>query len=195
MKIVVGLGNPGRVYARNRHNIGFMCLNNFARKQGIQLDKKQGKARTGAGEVGGERVILARPQTFMNLSGQAVKRLVDKSDIDPAELIIIHDDLDLPLGRIRVRCGGGSGGHNGVHSVIASLGSRDFIRLRVGIGRPAVDTPDRTDEDVISYVLGDFSTEERKTLNQVIPRVSETIFCLLTEGIPQAMNKYNRDLC
>ena len=193
MKIIVGLGNPGRGYTRNRHNIGFMCLNDFARKQGIKIDKKLGKSRTGTGEINGEKILLARPQTYMNLSGQAVGQLARKFSIAPDDLIIIHDDLDLMPGRIRVRQGGGSGGHNGIKSVIASLGERDFIRIRVGIGHPAKSDTARTGEDVIDYVLGDFTPEERKIMSQVIPRVSEALSCLIREGLEPAMNRFNKN--
>ena len=118
MKLIVGLGNPGRGYANNRHNMGFMCLNYFARTQGIQFDKKQGKARIGTGEVAGNKVVLARPQTYMNQSGQSVSRLVKKFNISLDDLLVIHDDLDLPLGKIRIRQGGSSGGHKGIESII-----------------------------------------------------------------------------
>ena len=192
MKLIVGLGNPGRGYAHNRHNIGFMCLNHFARRQGIRFDKRQGKARTGIGEVAGNIVILAKPQTFVNLSGQSVSRLVRKFDIGPGDLFVIHDDLDLSLGKIRIRHGGSSGGHKGVSSIIASLGSQDFTRLRVGVGRPAA-TEDslQPGEDIISYVLSNFTPEEQQIVTQVVPRVSEAILCLLTEGLASAMNRYN----
>lgn len=192
MKLIVGLGNPGRDYARNRHNAGFMCLSHFAREQGIRLDKKLANARTGTGEIGGEKVVLARPQTFMNLSGQAVARLVDRFKLEPEDIIVIHDDLDLPLGRIRVRRGGGSGGHNGINSIIASLGSRDFNRIRVGISHPREDGSGEADEeDIVSYVLGNFTTEETETIAQIIPRVSDVILCLITEDLTTAMNRYN----
>ncbi len=193
MKLIVGLGNPGRGYANNRHNIGFICLNQFAKTQGIRFDKKQGRARIGIGEIAGSRVVVARPQTYMNLSGQSVSLLVRKFDINLDNLLVIHDDLDLPLGRIRIRCGGGSGGHKGVESIITHLESQDFIRIRVGIGRPSV-TPDSaeiSEADIITYVLSDFTAEEKQTIAQVIPRVSEAILCLLTEGLTAAMNKYN----
>lgn len=192
MKLIVGLGNPGRSYAHNRHNIGFMCLSYFARKQGIRLDRKLGKARTGVGEVAGEGVILARPQTFMNLSGQSVSRLVARFDIALDDLLVIHDDLDLPLGKIRLRRGGSSGGHKGVDSIIFSLGNEDFLRLRVGIGRPAsVENHAETGEGIITYVLSDFTPEEKQIVTQVIPRVNEAILYLLTKGLSPAMNKYN----
>jgi len=166
-----------------------MCLNHFARKHGIRFDKKQGNARTGSGEVTGNQVILARPQTYMNLSGQSVSRLVNKFGINPDDLIVIHDDLDLPLGKIRLRQGGGSAGHRGIDSITAELDSQDFLRLRVGIGRP--DSTDAAESDTIAYVLSDFTAEERKVINKVIPRVSEAIHCLLTEGLTIAMNRYN----
>ncbi len=193
MKLIVGLGNPGRTYAHNRHNIGFMCLRHFARTQGIRLDKKQGQARTGTGKVSGSEVIVARPQTHMNLSGQAVSRLVNRFKISPDDLFVIHDDLDLPPGKIRLRRGGSSGGHNGIDSIITHLGSADFIRIRVGIGRPPlVEGSARNKEaEIIDYVLSDFTSEELKTMNKVIPEVSEAILCLLGEGLITAMNKYN----
>jgi len=136
MKLIVGLGNPGKTYTNNRHNIGFMCLSHFAKTQGISFDKKQGKARIGSGEVAGNQLLLARPQTYMNHSGQSVSRLVNKYKIGLNDILIIHDDLDLPLGTIRFRQSGSSGGHKGVDSIIYELESQDFPRLKVGIGRP-----------------------------------------------------------
>lgn len=192
MKLIVGLGNPGRIYTHNRHNIGFMCLNHFARTQGIPLDKKQGLARTGAGEVASNRLVLARPQAHMNLSGEAVSRLVKRFNVNLNDLIVIHDDLDLPLGTIRLRQGGSSGGHKGIDSIISHLGSPDFIRIRVGIGRPLTQGSARDKEaEVIDHVLGDFTPEEKNIATQVIPRVSEAVLCLLKEGLTAAMNKYN----
>jgi PTH1 family peptidyl-tRNA hydrolase len=193
MKLIVGLGNPGLGYARNRHNIGFMCLNRFARKHGIRFDKKQGKARIGRGEVAGNQVVVARPQTYVNLSGQSVSRLVKKFNINLDDLIVIHDDLDLPPGKIRIRQGGSSGGHKGIDSIITDLASPEFVRIRIGIGRPDIAEGDtQTKEaEVIAYVLSDFTPEEKRVINQVIPRVSEAIHYLLTEGLTAAMNKYN----
>ena len=193
MKLIVGLGNPGRVYANNRHNVGFICLNHFARTQGIRLNKKQGRARTGTGEVAGNKVVLARPQTRMNLSGQSVSRLIKKFNINLNDLLVIHDDLDFPLGKIRIRQGGSSGGHKGIDSIIAELESEDFIRIRIGIGRPTVvDSDTQTREaDIIAYVLSDFTPEEKQVITKVIPSVSDAIYCLLTEGLTAAMNKYN----
>jgi len=191
MKLIAGLGNPGRGYANNRHNVGFICLNHFARTQGIRFDKKQGRARIGIAEVAGSKVVIARPQTYMNLSGQSVSRLVRKFDINLADLLVIHDDLDLPLGKIRIRQGGGSGGHKGVDSIITCLGSQNFLRLRIGIGRPTTPFDQISEADIIAYVLSDFNADEKQTITQVIPKVSEAILCLLTEGLTAAMNRFN----
>ncbi len=193
MKLIAGLGNPGRGYANNRHNVGFSCLNYFAKSHGIRFDKKQCQARIGIGAVAGNKVVIARPQTYMNLSGQSVSLLVKKFDIDRNDLIVIHDDLDLPLGKIRIRRGGGSAGHKGVNSIITELRSQDFIRIRVGISRPDTsgDSTEINEADIITYVLSGFSPEEKQAVTQVIPRVSEAILSLLTEGLVAAMNKYN----
>ena len=193
MKLIVGLGNPGRIYIRNRHNIGFMCISHFAKAQGISFDKKVGQARAGMGEVAGDKLVLARPQTYMNLSGQAVSRLTKRFKIDINDLLIIHDDLDLPLGKIRIRKSGSAGGHKGIESIIACIGSRDFCRIRVGIGRPAVFESSIKDKEseVIAYVLSNFSAEEKETVAKIMTEVGEAITCLLTEGLNSAMNKYN----
>ncbi|MFC1929990.1 aminoacyl-tRNA hydrolase [Chloroflexota bacterium] len=193
MKLIVGLGNPGRVYAHSRHNIGFMCLNHFAKAHDIRFDKKQSKARTGTGEVAGKKVIVARPQTGMNLIGEAVSRLVKKFKLSPSDLIVIHDDLDLPLGKIRISYDSGSGGHKGVNSIVAHLNRQDFIRIRVGVGRPDIQADSVKDKEVniIDYVLSDFTTPEKKIITKFIPEVGESILCLLTEGLTAAMNKFN----
>ena len=193
MKLIVGLGNPGLFYAHNRHNIGYMCINRFAREHKIRFNKKQGLARIGSGEIDGEKVVLARPQTFMNNSGEAVSRLVKRYQTDLADLIVIHDDLDLPTGKIRLRYGVGWTTHKGVRSVRNELGSGDFTLLRVGIGHPETQGLSTADKEsrVIDYVLSGFTREEKKIINGVIPEVSKAILCLLTEGIDTAMNKYN----
>jgi PTH1 family peptidyl-tRNA hydrolase len=193
MKLIVGLGNPGRGYANNRHNIGFMCLNHFAKTQGIRFDKKQGKARTGTGEVAGCKIVVAKPQTYMNLSGQSVSLLVRKFNINPDNLLVIHDDLDLPLSKIRIRQGSSSGGHKGIDSIITELGNQDFLRLRVGIGRPVKNEgiTEFSEDEIIAYVLSDFTPDEKQAIIRVIPRASEAILCLLTEGLTITMNKYN----
>jgi len=193
MKLIVGLGNPGRIYAHNRHNIGFMCVSYFARTQGIRFDKKQGQARTGTGKVAGNKLIVARPQTHMNLSGESVIRLVNKFNISLNDLIVIHDDLDLPLGKMRLSQGSGSGGHKGIDSIITHLESQDFPRIRIGIGRPPIieGSAEDREADIVAYVLNDFTPEEKKVITKVIPEVSEAILYLLSEGLTAAMNKYN----
>lgn len=191
MKLVVGLGNPGFLYARHRHNIGFMCVSHCAKMNRIQFDRKQGAARTGLGTIGGEKVIVARPQTYMNASGESVSALLKKLNIATEDLIVIHDDLDLPVGKIRLRQGGGSGGHKGIESIISRTGTRDFYRIRVGIGRPDADNDNAKEEAVISYVLSDFPPDEKKIIEETIPQVCEALACLISEGITEAMNKFN----
>jgi PTH1 family peptidyl-tRNA hydrolase len=192
MKLIVGLGNPGRGYANNRHNVGFVCVNHFARTQGIRFDRKQGKARIGSGEVAGSKIVLAKPQTYVNLSGQSVSRLVKRFNINLNDLIVIHDDLDLPLGKIRISHGSSSGGHKGVDSIISCLDSQDFTRLRVGIGRPATGgLAEASEIDIVAYVLSDFTPDEKQVIVRVTPVVTEAILCLLSQGLAVAMNKYN----
>ncbi len=191
MKLIVGLGNPGTLYARNRHNIGFMCISHLAKTQDIHFDKKQGHARTGLGDIAGNKALLARPQTYMNSSGESVSQLVRRFNIKLADLIVIHDDMDLPLGKIRIRHGGSAGGHKGIESIIARLGSRDFYRIKVGIGRPPEGRAAGRETAVIDYVLSDFAPEEKEIIAQSIPATSQAVLCLLTEGLEPAMNKYN----
>ncbi len=191
MKLIVGLGNPGFLYARNRHNVGFMCVSYLAKHYKIDFDRKQGHARTGMGNIGRNKVVIARPQTYMNASGEAVKALFQRFDVTPADLIVIHDDLDLPTGKIRLRLGGSSGGHKGIDSIITYLGTQDFNRIRVGIGRPEADTPAANEDGVIGYVLSDFTDDEKKIIDEAVPRVTEAIVLLLARGITIAMNKYN----
>ena len=191
MKLIVGLGNPGFLYARNRHNIGFMCVSHLAKAHKIDFDRKQGHARTGIGNIGRNKVVVARPQTYMNASGEAVDALLKRLNVTPADLIVIHDDLDLPVGEIRLRMGGSSGGHKGIESIIAHIGTREFYRIRVGIGRPEADSTPAKEDAVIGYVLSDFTSDERKIIEEAIPLVSEAIVYLLNKGITAAMNKYN----
>ena len=192
MKLIVGLGNPGFLYTRNRHNVGFMCVSHLSKTFKIPFDRKQGQARTGIGNIARHVVVLARPQTYMNASGQSVSALMKKLNVAPSDLIVIHDDLDLPVGKIRLRLGGSSGGHKGIESIIARIGTREFYRVRVGIGRPETETNDADKESaVIDYVLRDFTLEEKKIIEEVIPKVSEAIANLLAEGLDAAMNRYN----
>ena len=187
MKLIVGLGNPGKLYAHNRHNVGFRCLNYFARHRSIRFDRRQCRARIGVGEMAGGESLLAKPQIFVNVSGKVVSCLVKKYDVPLSNLVVIYDDLDLPLGKVRIRQKGSAGGHKGMGSIISALGSEDFPRVRVGIGRPAQD-----DEDsIVSYVLGDFTPQEEKVIRSAIIKVAEAIDCFLAEGIEAAMAKFN----
>lgn len=192
MKLITGLGNPGRVYAHNRHNIGYRCIDRIAKLHSIPVNKNQCQARTGSGKIDGAEVVLAKPKTFMNLSGKAVSLLLYKYRISVDELIIIYDDMDLPLGKLRIRQGGGSGGHKGINSIMTYLESQNFYRVRLGIGHPNHEKNSEADNDVvIGYVLSDFSREENKLVKMVLNRAAEAIQCILTEGIDAAMNKYN----
>jgi PTH1 family peptidyl-tRNA hydrolase len=191
MKLIVGLGNPGRIYAHNRHNVGFRCLNYFARLHSIRFDHRQCRARAGTAEVRGEKLLLAEPGTFMNLSGKSVACLVHKHDIPLSDLLVIYDDLDLPLGKIRLRQNGSSGGHKGMNSIISALGSEDFPRIRVGIGRPQAEEQSMSEDAIVNYVLSDFSPQEEATIKPVIATVAETIDCFLSHGIEAAMSKFN----
>lgn len=192
MKIIVGLGNPGRAYTDSRHNLGFRCLNRFAHEHGIEFKKQQAKARVGFGEFNGEKLVLAKPRTFMNLSGESVEALVRFYKINLSDLLIIYDDVDLPLGKIRIREKGGAAGHNGMKSIIWHLDSQEFPRLRVGIGAmPENDNSDHREVRSPEYVLSCFRPEEKPIVDAMVDRVTETIDCILTDGIAIAMNKYN----
>jgi PTH1 family peptidyl-tRNA hydrolase len=192
MKLIVGLGNPGKTYAHNRHNVGFQCLNYFARLHSIRFDRRQCRARVGIAEIRGEKLLLAKPGTFVNLSGESVACLVHKHHIPLSDLLVIYDDLDLPLGKIRLRQSGSSGGHKGMDSIISALGSEDFPRIRVGIGRPQGEKQSISEDDIVRYVLSDFSPQEEAIIKPVIAKVAEAIDCFLTQGIEAAMNKFNQ---
>jgi PTH1 family peptidyl-tRNA hydrolase len=191
MKLIVGLGNPGKTYAHNRHNVGFRCLNHFARLHSIRLHHRQCRARVSLTEVGNEKLLLAKPGTFVNLSGQSVAGLVHKHNIPLNDLLVIYDDLDLPLGKIRLRQRGGSGGHKGMNSIISALGSEGFPRIRVGIGRPQGEEQSANEDTIVNYVLSDFSPQEEAIIKPLIATVAEAIDYFLTQGIESAMSKFN----
>jgi PTH1 family peptidyl-tRNA hydrolase len=191
MKLIVGLGNPGKTYSHNRHNVGFQCLNYFARIHSIRFDRRQCQAKVGIGKVRGEKLLLAKPGTFVNLSGKSVAGLVQKHNIPLSDLLVIYDDLDLPLGKIRLRQSGSSGGHKGMNSIISALGSENFPRIRVGIGRPQAEGQPTGEDAIVNYVLSDFSPQEEAIIKPVIATVSEAIYCFLTQGIEAAMSKFN----
>ena len=190
LKMIVGLGNPGAEHAANRHNVGFQAADLFAARHGLKLDKVQKRARTALGRVQlmagwSGRVLLVKPLTYMNASGEAVGPLARFYKVAPADLLVIFDDLDLPVGRIRLRPGGGSSGQKGVKSVIQSLGAEEFPRVRVGIGRP----PGQMDP--AAYVLQPFSADQEAEMAFVRPRVFEAIEVWLAQGITAAMNQFN----
>ena len=189
LKLIIGLGNPGAPYSRNRHNIGFQCVDLFAQRHKIELSKFQMQARLGDGWVsrGDERqkVLLIKPLTYMNNSGQAVGQVMRFYKATLEDLIVIHDDLDLETGKLRLRANGSAGGQNGVKSIIDQVGSQDFARIRVGIGRP----PGRMDP--AAYVLQDFSKTDEEVFGPLRQRICDAVECWLFEGITTAMNKFN----
>jgi PTH1 family peptidyl-tRNA hydrolase len=192
MKLIVGLGNPGRDYVNNRHNVGFKCVDLFAREHGISLTQRGARSKLGTGEVADTRIVLAKPQTFMNLSGEAVSALMRRYRLSSQDTLVIYDDLDLPLGKIRIREKGSSGGHNGLKSIISHLGTQDFPRIRVGIApSEGSDIAAAPEVDAVEHVLSDFTDEEKTVMREVYLKVAAAIECILTEGIAAAMNKYN----
>ncbi len=188
MKLIIGLGNPGREYSGTRHNVGFAVLGSLAREHGINFDKRCCHSRAGEGRINGQEVALAKPQTYMNLSGDAVSALMRRYKVRLADILVIHDDLDLPLGKIRLRAGGSAGGHNGLKSIIASVGSMEFARIKIGIGRPEVVGERR---DVVDHVLSDFDAADRKIAEEAITRAAEAVEMVLEDGLEAAMNRFN----
>ncbi len=184
-RLIVGLGNPGREYAGNRHNIGFMAAEAYAARHGLTFNKLQGKAVLALGRAGDHRLIIAKPQTYMNESGRAVSALMNFYKLSIDQLIVIFDDLDLPFGAIRLRPDGGAGGHNGLRSIIAQLGGNRFARLRLGIGRP----PGRMDP--AAFVLQDFGRDEAQELPHLLDRAADALDTFVNSGITVAMNKHN----
>ena len=188
--LVVGLGNPGRQYVRTRHNAGFMVLNQLADrwKTGWSPDKKS-SARLARTERDGKRVILCQPETFMNSSGEAVGALVNFQKIPASRLLVVVDDADLPFGEIRLRPGGSSGGHHGLESIEQHLGTREYARQRIGIGRD-----DPAARQIAGYVLGQFRPAERDLLEKVLQKACDQIECWLAAGTMQAMNRFNGEV-
>ncbi len=186
--LIIGLGNPGREYRDTRHNIGFMVIDQMCKSLGVSLSRVQSKALIATAGLAGEKLILAKPQTFMNLSGQAVSGLMRFYKIPLEQLIVAHDDLDLPLGTLRLRPGGGSAGQKGMISIIQQLGSQNIARLRLGIGRP----PGQMDPS--AYVLQRFSKGEQMLLDMVLDRSVDAVRTFVNEGLEAAMNQYNGSL-
>ena len=189
MYIIVGLGNPGKQYAHTRHNVGFDTIDILADKYNISVDIKKHKALCGKGMIGGQKVVLAKPQTFMNLSGESVRELVDFYKIDPEEeLIVIYDDISLEPGQLRVRPKGSAGGHNGIKNIIAHLGTQVFKRVKVGVGEKP------KGYDLADYVLGHFSKEDRMLMEDAFGRAAEAVVCMMNDSMEHAMNQYNKKI-
>lgn len=187
LALVVGLGNPGTEYADHRHNVGFRVVDALARAHGLSFARrKEAQAQVAEGTVGVRPVLLAKPRTFMNLSGRAVGRLRQAYEIPAERILVVYDDLDLPLGRLRMRPEGGSGGHQGMRSIIDSLGTRGFPRLRVGIDRPP------RGMDPAEYVLQPFAEEEIDLLSECLKQAVAAVECWLAEGVVVAMDRFNR---
>lgn len=184
-KLVVGLGNPGKEYAKTRHNVGFWCVEHLCGVLGVAGDKKKFQGLVGEGRYGGHSVYLLFPQTYMNLSGQSVAPAMQFWRLTPADLIVVYDDLDLPPGSLRLREKGGAGGHNGVKSIIASVGTNEFARVRIGIGRPPFDVT------VTDYVLSPFGKSERPLLQDAVERAGEAVLQAVTDPFVQVMNRFN----
>ncbi|QQR42463.1 aminoacyl-tRNA hydrolase [Myxococcus xanthus] len=189
MKLIVGLGNPGREYERHRHNIGFMVVEALLSRARAELNQEKFAAKVGQGTLAGERVLFVEPQTFMNLSGRSVAEAARFFKVPVADVLVIHDELDLPLGRLQLKAGGGSGGHNGLKSIVSSLGDESFIRLRFGIGKP--EGPNAR-ERVSGYVLSNFDDGERREMDALIDRAMDMTELWIREGLSVAMNRFNR---
>ena len=188
--LIVGLGNPGAGYVGNRHNVGFMTVEGWADRHGIAMNRKKPWAVHGEGEIalGGSRlrVLLAKPRTFMNASGDAVLELTRRHHVVPAKLVIVTDDMDLPLGKIRLRQRGSAGGHNGLASIIERFGTDDFARLRIGIGRP-----EDAEKGNVEHVLTDFADAERQVIDEAVSRACDALDCVLADGVDRAMSRFN----
>lgn len=187
MYIIVGLGNPGKEYENTRHNIGFDVIDRIAEQENIAVLEKKHRAVIGKGTAGGQKCILAKPLTYMNLSGESVRELIDYYKIDEtSELIVISDDISLEVGQIRIRKKGSAGGHNGLKNIIAGLGHDQFIRVKMGVGEKPKGW------DLADYVLGHFSAPERKIMDEAAERAAEAVRMVIEKGADAAMNEYNR---
>jgi PTH1 family peptidyl-tRNA hydrolase len=182
--LLLGLGNPGREYERSRHNLGFLVADELARRYGGRITDRAAKSLTGRVRLGDRELVLAKPQTMMNLSGIAARALRAKFDIPLDRVLIVHDDLDLPFGRLRIRKGGSSAGNHGIDSVIESLGTKEVIRFRVGIGRPP--------GNGVDYVLSPFTESERAQLPEIVARVADAVEVVVEHGLERAMTDFNR---
>jgi peptidyl-tRNA hydrolase, PTH1 family len=186
VKLIVGLGNPGYEYHRTPHNLGFMAVDRLANACGVQLAHREAQALTGSTELAGVRVLLAKPQTYMNLSGLAVARLLRNRGLASRDLLVLVDDIELRLGTLRIRPRGSAGGHNGLKSIIGALETDDFTRLRMGV------RPERQLEEYVSYLLGPFHPAEWELVTGMLDQAKEAVRVILLEGVQKAMNRFNR---
>ena len=184
MKIIAGLGTPGEKYRDTRHNIGFMFIDLLSETFDIPLDRRDFRARWGKGKIHSEEVVLVKPHTYMNLSGYSVSRFKDRFDLQPKDIVIVFDDVDLPFEKIRIKTRGGAGGHKGIQSIISSFRSNCFPRLRIGIGRPG-------NEEMVEHVLEPFTPDERVALSSLLERATKAMESIIEDGISHAMNEYN----
>ena len=185
MYLIVGLGNPEEEYANTRHNMGFDTINKISEKYNIEVTKNKFEGLYGKGEIEGEKVILLKPQTYMNLSGHAVRKFMDFFKIEPEKIVIIFDDIDIEKGQIKIRKKGSGGSHKGMQSVVQMLGTEEIARIRVGIGSP------ENKKDMIEYVISKISKEEKELLEPGIEKAKEAVKIIIKEGLDKAMNKYN----
>lgn len=185
MKVIAGLGNPGKKYANTRHNVGFLVIDELLRRNGWELSKRKFNGLYTEEIINSEKMIIVQPQTYMNLSGECIRPLMDFYQLEPSDIAIVYDDLDLPLGKVKLRQTGGHGGHNGIRSLINHLDTKQFNRIRIGIGRPAVPM------SVIDYVLGRFSKEEMNHLEPAIQKAADAIEEWAGNSFDQVMNKFN----
>ncbi|KIH76384.1 peptidyl-tRNA hydrolase [Geoalkalibacter ferrihydriticus] len=185
MKLIVGLGNPGETYANTRHNVGFMAVRRIADRTGIALKKKGYQGLYGVGRLAGEEVTLLQPHTYMNLSGASVGSACKSLGVSPGDLLVLHDDVDLPFGTLRIKLSGGHGGQKGVRHIKEVLGSEDFLRLRIGVGRPVAG------QEVADYVLRAFAREEMEVLDSLLDRAAQAVEAILRDGVQKAMNTYH----
>jgi PTH1 family peptidyl-tRNA hydrolase len=186
MRVIVGLGNPGSQYDWTPHNIGFLAIDVMAERAGIRVTRPESKSQVGVGKLAGEDVILAKPQTFMNLSGGAVRMLLERYECGPEDLIVLSDEAMLPWGMLRIRERGSAGGHNGLNSIIGSLGTNEFIRIRLGV------QPEHPLGDMADYVLGVMRKPEREIAGQMAVETAEAVAMILTEGVGRAMTRFNK---
>lgn len=192
IELIVGLGNPGSQYAGNRHNVGFRTINRLGRELGIDVGKHSRTASTGEGQFEGRRLALAKPRTFMNESGRAIGELLRRYKLPPQQMLLIYDDLDLPVGRVRVRQSGGSGGQKGMRSIVDAAGTQEFPRIRIGIGRPVIgDEPTWDPEAIAGWVLSDPPSDQKRLLDEAVTVAADAALTCLREGVEIAMNRYN----